>query len=376
MDGANLKPVVEAVSIAPSVHSRPAVSKGNNGGAKSVDDPMRRFAPTPYCACLPVMGRTIRLETNSSRLLEHMVKLFARHTGEPSGNASFLWRIAVDPDVTFGQPWPPRSAFSDEGIRFAQFGQRNFIAVDLEAREAIAYVAQGLLDDELGFTSPFVDTLFYMTAGGLGLVAFGAACVSSATQGLLVLGSPNQGKTTASYLASQGGLTHHADQSVFLEIANGGLRAWADFVPIAFRRETFQFLPELESRTQRYSYCDFEFYYMNKGRPGSEDLGFVAPIASVVLERESSFMPKLERLASADFSCILPRHFAFKDDCRFEERRLAILAALAQLPAYHLAYDSDPKTAVPFLRELLIRHGRQRSDPSDERQRESGDASC
>jgi hypothetical protein len=291
--------------------------------------------------------------------MEHMVKLFARYAAEPNESPCFLWRIVVDPDVPFGQPWPQRSAFSDEGLRFAQFGQRNFVAVDLEAREAIAYVAQGLLDDELGFTSPFIDTLFYMTAGSLGLVPFGAACVSSGTQGLLVLGSPNQGKTTASYLAAQGGLTHHADQSVFLEIVDGGLRAWADFVPVAFRPETVQFLPELESRTRPYSYCHFEFHYMIRDRLGSEEPGFVTPIASVVLERESSSMPKLERLAGADFSRILPRHIAFKDDGRFEEGRLAILAALAQLPAYHLAYDSDPKTAVPFLRELLSRYGRQ-----------------
>ena len=316
-------------------------------------DPMRRFAPTPHVACIPVLGRAVRLETNSSTVLRHMTELFARYTDVSSERPEFLWRIVVDPDVSFCQPWPRRSTFSGEGLRFAQFGQRNFLAVDLDAREAIAFVAEGLVEDAAGFTSPFIDTLFYMTAGSLGLVPLAAACVSSGTKGLVVLGSPNQGKTTASYLAAQGGLTFHADQSVFLEITRGGLRAWCDFVPIAFRPQTLQFLPELESRTRSFSYCDFNFYYMRKDSLDSEQANFVNPICSVVLERESSSVPRLTRLAKADFSRSLSEYIAFEDDDRFEKQRLAILAALAELPAYHLAYDSDPANAAPFLRQLL-----------------------
>jgi hypothetical protein len=350
------------------MHTRAVMSRPANAPAKEVrDDPMRRFVPTSHSAVLPVMGRTVRLETNNSQLLEHMVKLFARYPAEPNGSPSFLWRIVVDPDVAFDQPWPRRSTFSDDGLRFAQFGQKNFVALDLDAREAIAYIAQGLLDDKSGFTSPFIDTLFYMTAGSLGLVPFAAACVSSGKQGLLVLGSPNQGKTTASYLAAQGGLTHLADQSVFLEIANGELRAWPDFVPVAFRPETLRFLPELKSRTRPYSYCEFEFYYMDKDGPASAQPGFVTPNGCVVLERASSTVPKLVRLASADFSSILCGHIAFKDSGRFAEQRASILASLAHLPAYRLAYDSDPATAAPILRELLTRHGHQRSTSSNER---------
>jgi hypothetical protein len=317
------------------------------------NDPMRRFVPTPYTACLPIMGSTVRLETNNSKLLEHMVELFARYPGAASGHSTFLWRIVVDPDIQVGQSWPRRSAFSDNGLRFAQFGQRTFLAVDIEGREAIAFVAAGLLEDAPGFTSPFIDTLFYMTAGSLGLVPFAAACVSSGMKGLLVLGSPNQGKTTASYLATKSGLTYHADQSVFLEIVCGELRAWADFVPVAFRPETLQLLPELAPRTRRFSYCDFNFYYMEKNERDAARPGFVTPVCCVVLERESSSVPRLVRLGEKDVSIVHPRYIAFEDDYRFEEQRLTIFAALAHLPTYHLSYGSDPATAVPFLRRLL-----------------------
>ena len=319
-------------------------------------DPMRRCVPLPHSALLPAMGSLVRLETNSSRLLRHMVELFAQYEEELSGSPSFHWRIVVDSDLEFRPPWPRRSTFSDDGLRFAHFGQRNFIAVDLEAREAVAFVAEGLLDDAAGFTSPFIDTLFYMTAGSLGLVPIAAACVSSGTKGLLVMGAPNQGKTTASYLATQGELTFHADQSVFLNMASGKLRAWGDFVPIAFRPETLQFLPELAPRTRRFSYCDFNFFYMDKHKRDSTLPGFVAPVCCVVLERDAGAVPRLVRLATSEFSSSISEYVAFKDDDRFEEQQLKILATLAQVPAYRLIYGSDPATAAPFLAHLLTRH--------------------
>ncbi len=363
-----MKLAVEATSIQRAILARAVTAKGQNTHAAEIrNDPMRRFVPTPYSAHLPVMKSTVRLETNSSKLLKHMIELFERYPGEPTARPQFLWRIVMDADVRCGPPWPRRSTFSDGGLRFAQFGQRNFLAVDIDSREAIAFVAEGLLEDAPGFTSPFIDTLSYMTASSLGLVPLSAACVSSGTRGLLVLGPPNQGKTTASYLAARGGLTYHADQSVFLEIAGDELRAWRDFVPIAFRPETLQFLPELKSQTRPFSYCDFNFYYMTENGPDSERSSCVIPSCCLFLERESSAVPQLTRLTTGEVSGFLSSYIAFKDDDRFEEQRLTVLAALGNLPAYHLAYDSDPATAAPFLRHLLNDHDTQRSSPSDRR---------
>jgi hypothetical protein len=352
-----MKRIIEATAIQTEMDIRVEMASVENAHASRARiDPMRRFVPVPYSAVLPVMGSSVRLETNSSKLLDHMVELFAQYEREPSGTAVFQWRIVVDSDVEASPPWPWRSTFSGDGLRFAQFGQRSFLAVDLAAREAVAFVAEGLLEDGPGFTSPFIDTLFYMTAGSLGLVPIVTACVSSGTKGLLVMGAPNQGKTTASYLATRAGLTFHADQSVFLELRSGELRAWGDFVPIAFRPETFQFLPELASRTHAFSYCDFNFFYMDKHKRDSTLPSFVTPICCVVLERDSASVPRLVRLAKSEFSNSLSRYVAFKDDDRFEELRLNILTALAHVPAYRLAYGSDPATAVPFLAHLLTRH--------------------
>ena len=268
----------------------------------------------------------------------------------------------MESDSRCSPPWPRRSTFSEEGIRFAQFGQRNFLAVDLDSREAIGFVSEGLFEDAHGFTSPFIDTLFYMTVGVLGLVPFTAACILSGANALLVLGAPNQGKTTASYLAARDGLTFHSDQSVFLEIVNSELRAWADFVPVAFRPDTLHHLPELKSRTRPFSYCDFSFCYMPRDLNSADQPGHATPSCCVVLERGASSVPRLDVLAASEWSRRLREHIAFRDDSRFEEQQQQVVAALARLPAYRLAYDSNPATAAPFFRTLLSKH--RRSSPA------------
>jgi hypothetical protein len=102
---------------------------------------------------------------------------------------------------------------------------------------------------------------------------------------------------------------------------------------------------------------------MPKDKLDSKQPGFVIPVCCVVLERESSRVPQLARLANTD--CALSEYIAFKDDARFEKQRVAVLAALAQVPAYQLTYDSDPASAAPFLRELLARHDLQGADQRD-----------
>jgi len=335
------------------------VALSPQGRAQSKDticDPIRRFLPTPFAAPLPIMGRTVQMETNNSELLGHMIELFGRDPGSPDGSPEFFWRIVVEQDRQCSPPWPRRSTFSDEGIRFAQFDQRNFVAVDLAAREAVAVISEGLFEDRQGFTSPFVDTLFYMTAGSLRLVPFAAACVRSGRKGLLVLGPPNQGKTTASYLAAKDGLSFYADQSLFLEIVGSELRGWGDFVPTAFRPETLQYLPELETESARFSYCDFVYYYMRRKHVDATQPGFVVPTCCLVLERETALLPNLLPIPKSDFCSYLSESIAFKDDRQFDPQRVAVLSALENLPAYRLAYGSDPAAAAPFFRQLMSVH--------------------
>jgi hypothetical protein len=314
---------------------------------------MRRFIPTPYVVDLPVMGRTIHLETNSAKILRHMVELFARYPGAPNGGADFRWRIVLESDVQLRPPWPRRSAFSDEGLRFAEFGQRNFLAVDLKARAAIGVVSESLADDNLGLTIPFLDSLFCLTASSLGLTPLWANCLASGQRGVLLLGGTNNGKTSASYVAEKLGLDFHADDGVFLELDRQVLRGWGGFWPATFRPEALRFFPELRDRARPCVHQDFVLYYMERRRTRSASCSSIRPVCCLLLERQSSRVPSLSRIAGNDLARLLAQSVLFKEDDCFIEQQTEVLRALETLPAYVLRYGSDPTIAAATARDLL-----------------------
>jgi hypothetical protein len=302
------------------------------------------------------MGRTIRLESNSARILKHSAELFAAYPHSPGERPDFLWRIVTQPGPRADTIWPKRSAYSDSGLRFAEYGQTNFIAVDLDAREGVGYLAEGLAEDDLGLTSPFLDNMFCWTAGSLGLTPIFAACVGAQGHAILVSGAPNSGKTSSSYVAAKSGLDFLADRGVFLEVTHGRLIAWGDFAPAAFRPEALKFFPELQSSTRPLRYDDITYHYLDKrlyqsvpGRP-------VVPVCCVFLERVTAGNLSLSRLSPNKVFKRLDKLSAFREDDRFETQRATVFDALAALPVYDLRFVNNPAAAAECFRGLLREH--------------------
>jgi hypothetical protein len=213
-----------------------------------------------------------------------------------------------------------------------------------------------LAEDKLGLTSPFLDNLFCMTAGSLGLVSLRADCVTLSQEGLLVFGPPESGKTCASYLAGNLGLEFYADEGVFVELEAGQLRAWGGFWPIAFRPDALEFMPELKARTRPFSYRDLTFYHLEKPQLHGTQARPVNPLCCVFLERQATISPRISLLSRSELSLRLAGDMLFKDDDRFAEQQAAVFDVLERLPAYHLAYGTDPAVAATFLRTVLLDH--------------------
>src|SRR5580698_10348103 len=85
-------------------------------------DPLRRMAPTPLVVDLGIMGRTIRLETNSPTILDRARNLFARYEQVPGDPPEFHWKLVSNSSFEICAPWPEISAFSDEDLRLVSFG--------------------------------------------------------------------------------------------------------------------------------------------------------------------------------------------------------------------------------------------------------------
>lgn len=316
-------------------------------------DLTRRFTHTPHLTNLQVMGHTIRLETNSGEVLDQAREVFGPDESNPALNFEFLWKIVVDPSSGLLPPWPERVAFSDEGIRYINLGQRSFIAVDVVARQAVGVLSEGLAKDPSGIRCPFFSNLLNLSSSALGLTEITAACVARGCKCLLIFGPPKSGKTTSVYLATKFGLRFHADQEVFLEFGMDGLIAWGDPWPAIFRWDVLDRHPEIRALARPFNFRDLSFLYMDRNLIHSARPYASKPACCLFLEREGSDNPKLLSLLPKDFAERFSACFPFIDDEVFDPRRAAIGSELANLPSYRLAYGRDPDEAACVYRDLL-----------------------
>jgi len=319
-------------------------------------DPLRRLTPTPFISDLCVMGRRVRLESSSAKLLAEFTALFEPAADPSSTPPDFLWRIVGEAESGSNPPWPKMTAFSEEGLRYVNLGQRGFFAIDLDAREAVAFLSEGWASDSVGFSSVFAATLFDMTAPALGLAQIAAACVALHGKALLIFGPPGSGKTTATYLAGKLGLEFYSDQASFLDLRLGRLQVWGQFWPAAFREDTVQHLPELASATRSFSYGNLIFLCLFN-RPIHPSLPRAAlPVSCVFLEREETIVPQLIPMGPREREDRLSDSLSFRDDVRFRLQYEMALRSLGRLPMYRLPYGRDPAVAATFLRNILMIH--------------------
>ena len=225
--------------------------------------------------------------------------------------------------------------------------------MDLEIREAVAYLSGAMAEDEAGFSGVFLSTLFYLTAGSLGLTALSAACVAAGDKGLLVFGELGSGKTSSVYISQRLGLEFCSDQATFMEFQGRALRAWGEFWPAAFRTDAVQFLPELTALASPLVHQTLTFLSVGKHKIGAGPAGSVAPAASIFLERHAADPPKLVAIPRSDLFRRL-RHLApFKDESSLAGNHGAVLRALSNLPSYRLLYGTDAVVAAQFFRSVL-----------------------
>ena len=326
--------------------------------ASRTSDPLRRFRATPLRCEARLMERRIRLESNNPIILKHAGKFLDCNACSNNAPSDFRWKIVSEPGPGDAHKvvWPPLTAFSDNRLRYINLGQRGFVAVDHGARQAIGVIPERLANDEAGFSSVYLASMFYLTAPALGLVALSAACVAMEGRGLLLFGIPGSGKTTASYRCSRLGLEFHADQAVFLESKGRTLRAWGDFWPAAFREDGAKFLPELAHQSRPLAYCDETFLCLDKNGSTSAEAHSVTPVGCIFLERQEGSSPKLVPLRPEEVRGQIGAYVPFRDNLGGGSERDSVFDSVGCLPAYMLSYGSNPAEAATFLRSMLRIH--------------------
>lgn len=335
----------------------PSKSNLDRTGDEKIErqDPLRRFTRTPCAADIHVMERKVRVEASSKAALDVVRGFFRNYQPGSRGAPDFVWRLVCESEPRVESAATPFCAFSDCGLQYVNVGQKGFLAVDLETREAAVFVTDQFITEDGNFwRRPLFDLLFCMTAPSLGLTTLSGGCVGVSDRGVLIFGPPNSGKTTACYLAARGGMEFHADHVVFLDMKKNLLRAWGDLLPAFFRPESIRFLPELKQSTRSWAYEEHEFYQFDKSSFQAQLPRSVTPVCGLFLDRNATGEKQLTRITEAEAFSRLHDCLLLDEDERFDEQISVALRALSSIPLYDLRYRQDPSIAAEVIKEWLL----------------------
>lgn len=318
-------------------------------------DPLRRFIPRPYSTMVSVMGKSVLIDSNCARTLQCVDDIFCMYPAAAEVIPQFHWSI-ISQRETGPASALRRIAFSHPGFRIAQFNERSFFAIHTDSRRGFAFITEEMMEAKHSLASPFLDCMFCTCAAPLGFLPLFASCVSFNGRGILIMGKPQSGKTTASYLASKAGFCLHADEGVFLEPGENQLRAWSGFWPVMFRSDALQVFPELKSKVRSFQYNDLSFFHLDKQTFQSNSGVPLCPVACAFLDRATAVHTQVKEISQADRYRRLSNGLLFEEEDRFRSQQEAILKEAAKLPAYQITYGPDPKTASTVICEILARH--------------------
>jgi hypothetical protein len=121
---------------------------------RSGPDILRRFTPTPITANFQAGsdGDAIALETDSPAILQHASDIL--RPADIGRTPQFLWRLIADPVAGVkldpgASGGPPESSVTrlDRGLHLESLGPGSFFIVDAEARLAIGFFQEALVND-------------------------------------------------------------------------------------------------------------------------------------------------------------------------------------------------------------------------------------
>ena len=309
---------------------------------------LQYFTPTPHVIDVPLASRVVRVESDSSALIDCLARAFRGLPGPTPSTPRFLWRLVGENSVP-SRPSAP-AGFSDEGLCFVSFGQQGFIAADASAAQGVGFFPEDWLNHH-GFTGDFLLLLLTMTAPCLGLAPMRAECVALEGKAMLIFrsetsGAPSLGHDVdGSSLPPTPGLT-------LVEPHETGLRAWSG---LGGNWSCSAKSPDEQVESPAVAGCA-NGSEASWGRESSLRIDSLpcgaTPVMCVVVGgamKPGELMP----ISRQTFAEILAGSFA-ETGGRDEELFSRVADALLEIPAYRMA-DCKPKDGLALLSKRVTK---------------------
>ncbi len=315
-------------------------------------NPLFRNAKLAHGAELPVLGRRVVFESNSSAVLEAVDRSFGTWVRLPESfrDAAPICRVRVFveegeerdvyPAVRYLLPEPNRLIFSTG----ASVG-----VAEVERCEAYAFVTTGLVARDTYFRNGVIEALTLKLVTGTGRHPVHAATVVRNGRALLLAGPSGVGKSTLAYAASRAGLQVRGDEAAYVQ-RDPALRVWGMPGTVRLSTAGAAHFPELSEVPPIISLNGKQKVVVDLDV--EEDVLSPVAEAAVCVLSQGKEAASLERLnASAVFDFLTSRVESGFDIYPAEGKRVA--EQLAGNGGWRVHLSKNPFDAVPLIEEML-----------------------
>ena len=311
-------------------------------------DPLLHDIDLPLVAnCYPI-GFPARFRTNSRDVVEAASESWGMYTAPEFATPPLDLRLVVQPEGELAST----PAFRSQAFHFAIVaGPDNFATFDTRSLSGFGFFSQKTAADHGVFRYHFLEAAVYFLLAQRYVVPMHAACVARDGKGTLLCGASGSGKSTLSFACARAGWTYVADDCTWLLPGRDDREAIGKSHLARFRDDAPGLFPELEN-------------YATGVRKGK--LSIEVPIADfpriptsrrcrverlVLLDRRAGSTPAARKRPSREVvESLLNDMPSYEPEVNAMYART--LGRLAEVPAYHLRYESLDD-ALRLLSEML-----------------------
>lgn len=323
---------------------------GDVAGIVLPDDVLLRDPLLPYATSTTVLGVPVQLRTNSRDVRDMFTDAFGSASSTTDALEAPL-HVQVVVHRAAGEPVATREVrhICPDASRVLMHCADGMAISDPLRREALVYASEAFVRDATLFRHEMLEAVVLALVTHFDRQPFHAAAISYGDRTALLVGRSGAGKSTLAYLAHSAGLTTLSEDTVWIQ-REPRLRVWSRLRGIHLLPNATTHFPELHgTRAVR--------------RP-NDKLKATLPITqtdTAAAERGSITVCLLDpggaaaSLTPLDADTI---RIALASDVdsgfdRYPERRAECVRALTERGGWRLTLSSNPRDALPLLRELL-----------------------
>jgi len=322
------------------------------------DDPVYHKVPLRYVAELPVLGVTVKFESNSQAALDIIEEVFGVWRGlspdliEP-GSGVRIKLIVHDGDEGTAVHAPVVCRLPDNE-RLIIHTPGSVGLLDLRRRDAVAYITPALLADRAHAQYALLHIMTFPLVVLFDRYPVHAAVIARGPVALILAGPAGTGKSTLALQAHRRGLNVLSDDIAYVQL-KPVFRVWGDLPGrVYLTLDAGAHFPDLADHAPTLLANGTEkllvrFPYEWSGRGGRDPM---ASRVGVCLVERNGGRASLGTASPQEVQAFLSRELGIARPL-FGPGMDEAVALLAQGSRWKLSLSADPADALPFLDEML-----------------------